>query len=312
MQQKEISRIELARYLICPSLFVMLILMIAEAMLTATTTWLVINAGRKVASGHFLLNDLIWILSAQSTSYVAGVISWIFAERAGYRGFGHYMLRFARENRGKVKLFADKPAREQVEPFLTGEAAHCFFSLIYEMEFTLKLFLGLVFNALVLGSEIDLSLPFAYIGAFGALLLMQWTLQKPIARAYLDNQRMNNRVTAQGFTAWDNIFSGNRYNLRLWLGGFKSRLREALTAQLRAIVAREGMSAMSGIVSLGIVFATITFVAVENVSDKTLLIALATTLPRQIEMTYELHLLANGWNDFIAVWTSVADTRSEK
>jgi ABC-type bacteriocin/lantibiotic exporter with double-glycine peptidase domain len=51
------------------------------------------------------------------------------------------------------------------------------------------------------------------------------------------------------------------------------------------------------------VFATITFVAVENVSDKTLLIALATTLPRQIEMTYELHLLANGWNDFIAVWT---------
>jgi hypothetical protein len=39
MQQKDISRIELARYLICPSLFVMLILMIAEAMLTATTTW---------------------------------------------------------------------------------------------------------------------------------------------------------------------------------------------------------------------------------------------------------------------------------
>jgi hypothetical protein len=114
---------------------------------------------------------------------------------------------------------------------------------------------------------------------------------------------MNNRVTAQGYTAWDNIFSGNRYNLRLWLGGFKSRLREALTAQIRAIVAREGMSAMSGIVSLAIVFATITVVAVQNVSDTALLIALATTLPRQIEMTYELHLLATGWNDFIAVWT---------
>jgi hypothetical protein len=303
MQQQEISRFALARYIICPSLFVMLALMIVEAMLTATTTWLVINAGRKVASGHFLLNDLLWILSAQSTSYVAGVISWIFAERAGYRGLGQYMLRFARENRGKVKLFADKSAREQVEPFLTGEASHCYFSLIYELEFTLKLFLGLVFNALVLGSQIDLSLPFAYVGAFGALLLMQWTLQKPIGRAYLENQRLNNRVTAQGYTAWDNIFSGNRYNLRLWLGGFKSRLREALTAQLRAIVAREGMSAMSGIVSLGIVFAAITFVAVQNVSDTTLLIALATTLPRQIEMTYELHLLANGWNDFIAVWT---------
>ena len=156
---------------------------------------------------------------------------------------------------------------------------------------------------MVLGAEIDLSLPFAYVGAFGALLLMQWALQKPITQTYLENQRMNNRVTAQGYTAWDNIFSGNRYNLRLWLGGFKSRLREALTAQIRAIVAREGMSAMSGIVSLGIVFATITVVAVQNVSDTAVLIALATTLPRQIEMTYELHLLATGWNDFIAVWT---------
>jgi len=174
---------------------------------------------------------------------------------------------------------------------------------MYELEFALKLFLGLVFNALVLGTEIDASLPFAYVGAFGALLLMQWVLQKPIARAYLENQRMNNRVTAQGYTAWDNVFSGNSYNLRLWLAGFKTRLREGLVAQVRAIVAREGMSAMSGIVSLAIVFATVTMVAVQNVGDTVLLVALATTLPRQIEMTYELHLLASGWNDFIAIWT---------
>ena len=45
------------------------------------------------------------------------------------------MLRFARENRGKVKLFGDKPAREQVEPFLTGETFQCFFSVMYELEF---------------------------------------------------------------------------------------------------------------------------------------------------------------------------------
>src|SRR6516162_3930075 len=303
MKRQQISRLELASYLLSPSLFVMIALMVVEAMLAAATTWLVINAGQKVATGHFLIGDLIWILTTQSASYVVGVISWVFAERAGYRGFGKFMLRFARENRGKVKLFGDKPAREKVEPFLTGETFQCFFNVMYELEFALKLFLGLVFNSIVLGAEIDVSLPFAYVGAFAVLLLMQWVLQKPIATAYLENQRMNNRITAQGYTAWDNIFSGNGYNLRLWLGGFKSRLREALTAQIRAIVAREGMSAMSGIVSLGIVFATITFVAVQNVADTTLLIALATTLPRQIEMTYELHLLATGWNDFVAVWT---------
>jgi hypothetical protein len=303
MKQKQISRVELASYLLSPALFVMLVLMVAEAALAAATTWLVINAGRKVAVGDFLLRDLIGILIAQSASYIAGVISWIFAERAGYRGFGKFMLRFARENRGKVKLFGDRAARERVEPFLTGETFRCFFDLISEVEFTLKLFLGLVFNAIVLGAEIDVSLPLAYVGAFAALLLMQWALQDPITRTYLENQRMNNRVTAQGYTAWDNIFSGNRYNLRLWLGGFKTRLRVALTAQIRAIVAREGMSAMSGIVSLAIVFATMAIVAVRDAGNVAVLIALATTLPRQIEMTYELHLIATGWNDFVAVWT---------
>jgi len=301
--KRQISRLELASYLISPALFVMIALMVVEAMLAAATTWLVINAGRKVAVGQFLLSDLVWILAAQSASYVVGVISWIFAERAGYRGFGKFMLRFARENRSKVKLLNEKAARERVEPFLTGETFQCFFNVMYELEYALKLFLGLVFNALVLGAEIDVSLPFAYVGAFGALLLMQWLLQKPIAHAYLENQRMNNRVTAQGYTAWDNVFSGNSYNLRLWLAGFKTRLREGLAAQIRAIVAREGMSAMSGIVSLAIVIAVITVVALHNVGNTILLVGLATTLPRQIEMSYELHMLATGWNDFIAIWT---------
>src|ERR1700677_38243 len=265
MARRQISRFELAGYLLSPSLFVMVGLMVVEAMLAAATAWLVINAGRKVAIGQFLLSDLIWILSVQSASYVVGVISWIFAERAGYRGFGKFMLRFARENRDKVKLLNEKPAREQVEPFLTGETFQCFFNVMYELEFALKLFLGLVFNALVLGAEIAPILPFAYVGAFGALLLMQWVLQKPIADAYLVNQRMNNRITARGYTAWDNVFSGNSYNLRLWLSGFKTGLREGLVAQIRPIVAREGMSAMSGIVSLAIVFATITMVALHNV-----------------------------------------------
>src|SRR6202046_941785 len=303
MAGKQITRWELARFLLSPSLFVMIVLMVVEAMLAATTTYLVINAGERVAVGHFIIKDLIWILTAQSASYVVGVISWVFAERAGYRGFGKFMLRFARENRGKVTLLNDKPAREQVEPFLTGETFQCFFNVMYELEFALKLFLGLVFNALVLGAEIDASLPIAYVGAFGTLLVMQWVLQKPIADAYLENQRMNNRITAQGYTAWDNVFAGNSYNLRLWLFGFKTKLREGLVAQIRAIVAREGMSAMSGIVSLAIVFATITMVALRHVGDTVLLVGLATTLPRQIEMTYELHLLATGWNDFVAIWT---------
>ena len=60
-----------------------------------------------------------------------------------------------------MELLNEKPAREQVEPFLTGETFQCFFNVMYELEFALKLFLSLVLNSLVLGTQIDASLPFA-------------------------------------------------------------------------------------------------------------------------------------------------------
>jgi ABC-type multidrug transport system fused ATPase/permease subunit len=162
-----------------------------------------------------------------------------------------------------------------------------------------------VFNAIVLGLEIDAVLPAAYLSVFAVLLTLQWFLRKPVARTYLANQSMTNRVTAHGYTAWDNIFSGNRYNLRLWLAGFKAKLRDCLKAQIREIVAREGLSATSGIIGLVIVFTTMVFVAANAADDTGLLIGLAATLPRQIEMTREVHQLASEWNDLLAVWTRV-------
>ena len=120
---------------------------------------------------------------------------------------------------------------------------------------------------------------------------MQWTMRKRVASAYRENQRMTNRMTAQGYTAWDNVFAGNRYNLRLWIDGFKRKLRDGLDAQIKAIMTKEGLSAASGIVGLAIVFAAMAYIAVHNAGDMEVMIALAATLPRQIEMTNDVHHL---------------------
>ena len=80
-----------------------------------------IETGRDVAEGRFIIDDLMWILAAQSAAYIVGASSWIFAERAGFHAYGRYMLRFARDNRHRTQLLGDKDARERVEPFLTGE-----------------------------------------------------------------------------------------------------------------------------------------------------------------------------------------------
>jgi ABC-type iron transport system FetAB ATPase subunit len=139
---------------------------------------------------------------------------------------------------------------------------------------------------------------------------MQWSMRKRVANAYLENQRMNNRMTAQGYTAWDNVFTGNRYNLRLWMDGFKTRLRDGLVAQIWAIMTKEGLSAASGIISLAIVFTAMSWTAWRHSGDMAVLIALAATLPRQIEMTHDVHSFTSGWNDLLSQWARLSGVAS--
>jgi ABC-type multidrug transport system fused ATPase/permease subunit len=303
MSRKPVSPIELARFMICVPFFVMLGLMLIEASMSAVTTYLVIQTGRGVAAGKFIVMDLVWIFAAQSTSYIVGAISWIYAERSGYLAYGRYILRFARDNRIETKLLGEKETRERVEPFLTGETFYVYFHLLYEIEGDLRIILALILNVIVLGTQIDGTLPIAYAIVFVVLFAMQWSMRRRIAHAYLENQRMTNRMTAQGYTAWDNVFTGNRYNLRLWLDGFKSKLRDGLRAQIIAIMTKEGLAAASGIIGLAIVFTAMAIVAANNPDDMGTLIALATTLPRQIEMTGNVHEFTSGWNDLLAQWT---------
>ena len=295
--------LDFVRFLLCRPFYVMLFFLVVEAALAAATTALIIKAGHDVADQEFLISDFVWIVLAQSASYVVGATSWVFAERAGFGAYGRYMLRFARDNRSQPALLGDKAQRERVEPFLTNETFQIFFELVYELEADLKLFFGLIFNAIVLGLAIDAGLPGVYAAVFVVLLGLQYLVRRPVAGAYLAQQATGNRMTAHSYTAWDNITAGNRYNYRLWHAGFKLRLRDALRAQIRAILAREGIATVSGIFALVAVFSYLAWIAGRNVTDTGLLIALAATLPRQIDLSYNVHGLASGWNDLLAVWT---------
>jgi hypothetical protein len=153
--------ITLTRFLVCRPFWIMLALMLIEASLSAATTFLVIQTARHVARGQFLIADLLWILAAQSAAYAIGAVSWVYAERAGFLAYGRYVLRFARDNRTETKLLADKEARERVEPFLTNETFHVYFHLLYEIEGDLRILLALILNVIVLGTQIDGSMPVA-------------------------------------------------------------------------------------------------------------------------------------------------------
>ena len=90
-----VKPIALAKLMLCLPFYIMLGLMLIEALLSATTTYLVIQAGRDVMKDGLFVQDLLMILGVQSSAYIAGAISWIFAERAGFLAYGRYMLRLS-------------------------------------------------------------------------------------------------------------------------------------------------------------------------------------------------------------------------
>src|SRR3954464_7914857 len=111
---QQFGPIALARLMFCAPFMVMLVLMRIEASLSAATTYLVIEAGRDVARGMFLLADLMWILAAQSAAYMFGAVSCIFADRPGFLPYAILKGLLALKNRHKTKLLGDKEARERV------------------------------------------------------------------------------------------------------------------------------------------------------------------------------------------------------
>ena len=52
-------------------------------------------------------------------------------------------------------------------------------------------------------------------------------------------------------------------------------------------------------------FTTLAYIAFRDAGDIAILIGLAATLPRQIDMTNEVHQLAIDFNDVLAAWTRV-------
>ena len=157
------NTLRFVRFLVCAPFVAMVLLVFVEAALQATVTYLVIQAGKDIATNDFKVSDFLWIVVAQASSYVLHGIAWIFGEQAGFSAHARYIAAFALGNRHQTGLLGDKTAREQVEPFLTNETFHLLFELMYELEGALQLFFGLLLSALVIGYEIDAGFPLAWI-----------------------------------------------------------------------------------------------------------------------------------------------------
>ncbi|MBL8402913.1 MAG: hypothetical protein JNL16_00070, partial [Dechloromonas sp.] len=66
------QRRDFLRFLLGPSLAAMLFLVMLQELFGAGTTWLVIRVARDITEAHVTAGDFVWIVVAQTFSYLAG------------------------------------------------------------------------------------------------------------------------------------------------------------------------------------------------------------------------------------------------
>ena len=68
----------------------MLFLVMVQELFGAGTTWLVIRIARDITEAQVTASDFVWIVVTQTFAYLAGAVSWIYAERTGFAPARHH------------------------------------------------------------------------------------------------------------------------------------------------------------------------------------------------------------------------------
>jgi len=114
---------DFVRFLAGTSMAAMVGLIFLQEAFGAGTTWLVIQIARDITEEELHVGSFVWIVATQTLSYLAGAVSWIYAERAGFGAFGHYMLHFSRQNRFQTSLLTEAERRLLLEEWNDNAAS---------------------------------------------------------------------------------------------------------------------------------------------------------------------------------------------
>lgn len=103
-------------------------------------------------------------------------------------------------------------------------------------------------------------------------------------------------------TGWDNIISGNSYNLRNWLRIFNSSLEQAKTTSIALLIKLRSSEAISRLIISIPVLTNIVWMVQGNINDSALISQLAMSLPLQMALLPRIC----GLSSYISVWSKIS------
>lgn len=224
-------------------------------------------------------------------------------ERAEFESVKEYVHDFSTEYQNLPELTLDKELRTKQEPWLVSEARQVMRtaqSVIYN---SVSCVLPFVVDAITMSVVID---PL-YVGGYIGSAVVYAAISKPFNKKVktlsliaLDNDKS---LSAALIAGWNNIITGNLYNLNLWKLRFLEKFNLTKETSVNySRYAKVSSSFVTIIASLPILGVTI-YLFQQNIGNPPKLALLSAVLPRQLLVIQQLYILSNTF----AQWAGVQE-----
>lgn len=283
-----------------PAIFAIFYLIIQQSIVGLSTYAIAVLAYRVGAGQPFILPLAVFIASLVLV-YVPAYFASIALQKAKFVAFNGYIQILKARLSGQTTLYNNHKTKEAVTALVLGEGKSAIDEAFDYGFDVLSLTLNVIINTLVIGFVLDTG----FIVAYGAGFLMATAFVLSL-KGHIKNAAKNAQDERLGLLAhlhhfWDNSVILNAQNDRLFTAAYAQHFAHAKRADIAHTRTSQGVSSLAMLFLL----LPVAFFVVASFwhQEMAILVALAATLPRQIQLLQMGQTLIFYATDFMSIKT---------
>ena len=156
-----------------------------------------------------------------------------------------------------------------------------------------SILLSSIFNIAIIAIALDLRILGWYFGACAILFISNYLFKSKISKASLNLLNSRKKLSNVMLSAWENIFIGNKYNLKNWQEKFKKNIEFTTKFAVSYDITRSIVSGITVSAALIIISIGNGVYYFENSANLVAIAALLITFPRQIQIIQNIFAFFN-------------------
>ena len=275
------------KLLLNKSFVLALLFLLVQQIIVASSTFWISYLSEAVVTGYNIRLYLYLFVGSLFLVYIPGFFSSYFFEIARAKSLLEYSLTYAKSYSYLTSFLNDKKLRDEKEPWLTSESSKTLeesYHLVYD---AISLILNMSLNVLALCFAIDSRLLLGYLICAIIIPCIAKYFKKNLTETGIGLQNSRKDLSQVTLSGWDNILTGNTYNLTIWIAQFRQKWLSYKKATIKNTVINLFSSNLTMVCSLLPVMAFFILIF-SSTNDVTKMAALIATLPRQIQIIQHL------------------------